>query len=119
MPNKQNTWGMEKQGRAGNKPSWGDSKTQSTRVCIDGNLKLHCHLSILVKEKNIRLLSHFVISSSSVNQSVYQNVDGETKTSIAKQILSAVLDQMDEYIMPYLTSGPLSDNSCDAKFSVD
>ncbi len=119
MPNKQNKQGTEKQGRAGNRPSRGNSKSQSTRVCIDRNSKLHCHLSILVKEKKNCLLSHFVISLSSVNQSLYQNVDGETKTSIAKQILSAVLDQMEQYIVPYLTSGPSSDNSCDAKVSVD
>jgi hypothetical protein len=46
-------------------------------------------------------------------------VDGETKTSIAKQILSAALDQINEHIVPYLTSGPLSDNACDVKFFAD
>jgi len=68
MPNKQNKWGAEKQGCSGNRPSRGDSKSQSTRECIDGNSKLHCHLSILVKERILHLLSHFVISLSSVNQ---------------------------------------------------
>jgi hypothetical protein len=117
MPTKQNKWGAQKQGRAGTRPSRGDSKSQSTRECIDVNSKLHCHLSILVKERILHLLSHFVISLSSVNQSLYQNVDGETKTSIAKQILSAVLNQINKYIVPYLTSGPSSDNAWDAKFS--
>jgi hypothetical protein len=45
-----NKQGAEKQGRAGSRPPRGDSKSQSTRVCIDGNSKLHCRLSILVKE---------------------------------------------------------------------
>ncbi len=51
MPNKQNKQGAEKQGRAGNRLSQGNSKSQSTRECIDRNSKRHCHLSILVTEK--------------------------------------------------------------------
>jgi hypothetical protein len=119
-PNEQqNKRGAEKQGRASNKPPRGDSTSQSSREYNDGNSKPRCHLSILVKDRILRLLSHFVLSSSSVNQSLYRIVDGDTKTSLAKRILSAVLDQIDEYIVPYLSSGHSPDKDRAAKLSAD
>ncbi|KAL3772701.1 hypothetical protein ACHAW5_002676 [Stephanodiscus triporus] len=116
-PNEQNKRGAEKQGHAGNKPSRANSTSESSRY-IGGNSKLHWHLSILVKDRILQLLSHFVLSSSSVNQSLYRILDGGTKTSFAKRILAAILDQMDEYIVPYLSSGPSSDVRA-AKLSAD
>lgn len=60
-----------------------------------------------------------MISSSSVNQRLHQIADESTKISLAKRILAAVLDHMDEYIVPCLSSGNVPSSDCDAKSSTD
>jgi hypothetical protein len=111
MSSEQNKRGAEKQSRASNRQYRADPASQSSKVFIDGTSKVDSHLSILVKEKILRLLSHLVLSSSSINQSLYRIVDEDTKTTLAKRILSAVLDQVDNYIVPCLSSDLSSDNA--------
>ena len=93
--------GAEKQGRAvkgGARGTTADSAKTVERPKPRGRLP------DLIKGRILQLLSHFVLSSSSVYQSLYEIVDEETKSSLGKRILAAVLDHLEECIVPYLLS---------------
>lgn len=57
-----------------------------------------------VKTRVIELLGHFIERSSSVQQRVYEVVDGERSPHVSKRLLAAVLDDFDERIIPLLSS---------------
>jgi len=65
-------------------------------------------LSIVIKGRIVQLLSHFIKSSSSIGQTMYEVVDEETNTSLAKRILAAILDYAEEHIVPALSSSSTS-----------
>lgn len=109
--------GGEKQGRVGNRTSRDNSTLESSKESnTKSNFSLFHdveklqvgRLPILVNGRILQLLSHFVLSSSSVYQSLYHTVDGGTKSSLAKRILAAVLDYMEEAIVPFLSAGSSS-----------
>jgi hypothetical protein len=114
MPYEQYKRGMEKIGRTGSKQPRDD--VASSREINTGNL-LHLQLSIVVKDRILRLITQFVLSSSSVNQNLYRVVDESNMTSLAKRILAAILDHMDEYVLQYLSDDTLSSSDCNRKSS--
>jgi len=75
--------------------------------------KPQSQLSIVIKGRIIQLLSHFIKSSSSIGQTLYEIVDEETNTSLAKRILAAILDYTEEHIVPALSSSSTSSASQD------
>lgn len=114
-PDEQYKRGTEKLGRTGSKQPRDD--VASSREINRENL-LHLQLSIIIKDRILRLITQFVLSSSSVNQSLYRIVDESSgKASLAKRILAAVLDHMDGFILQYLSSGNLPSNDCDPNAS--
>jgi hypothetical protein len=114
-PNEQYKRGTEKIGRTGSKQPRDD--VASSREINTGNLH-HLQLSIVIKDRILRLITQFVLSSSSVNQNLYRVVDESNMTSLAKRILAAILDHMDGFILQYLSDGILSSSSdCDPKSS--
>jgi hypothetical protein len=60
-------------------------------------------LSIKIKCEIIQLLSHLVVSSSSVQQAIYQPTGSES-LPLARRVLAAVLDEVDASIVPLLSS---------------
>ncbi|KAK1740606.1 hypothetical protein QTG54_008701 [Skeletonema marinoi] len=60
-------------------------------------------LSVRVKCGIIQLLTHLVVSSSSVQQDIYQPTGSES-LPLARRVLAAVLDEVDGYIVPLLSS---------------
>ncbi|KAL7536282.1 hypothetical protein ACHAXR_007042 [Thalassiosira sp. AJA248-18] len=103
----------EKQGRTGRRSSRANYTTSEVSRGKSNNSNLSDYdrkqqerLSILIKSRILQLLSHFVLCSSSVHKSLYHIVNREEKLSLAKRILAAVLDDMEEYIVPCLSSGP-------------
>jgi len=108
-----------KQGRASNRSSRGSStpdaskgkkiKSELLPLFYDGR-KQRERLSIDIKSRILQLLSHFVLCSSSVYQNMHQIVgNGKEKAPLAKRILAAVLDEMEETIVPFLSSCSSSD----------
>ena len=89
----------------------GNNKSEISSIC-DTKEQERVQLSILVKSRILQLLSHFMLSSSSVNQTMYNISDGKYRTppcSLAKRILAAVLDYIEENIVPSLSSRAVSD----------
>lgn len=114
-PDEQHKRGTEKLGRTGSKQPRDD--VASSREINRENL-LHLQLSIIIKDRVLRLITQFVLSSSSVNQSLYRIVDESSgKAYLAKRILAAVLDHMDGFILQYLFSGNLPSSECDLNAS--
>eukprot|EP00984_Skeletonema_dohrnii_P038484 scaffold41753_cov239-Skeletonema_dohrnii-CCMP3373.AAC.4 len=60
-------------------------------------------LSVRVKCGIIQLLAHLVVSSSSVQQAIYQPTGSES-LPLARRVLAAVLDEVDGSIVPLLSS---------------
>ena len=83
---------VEKQGRTGSRAAGGNAPSEGS------DTKSDCQLSILVKSRILELLTHFTLCSSSVDQSMRQIVGEKDKSCLAKRILAAVLDDMEEYI---------------------
>ena len=74
------------------------------------------HRSTLeVKTRVIELLCHFIEQSSSVRQSVYEVVDAERSPRLSKRLLAAVLDDIDERIIPFLSSEYTTSDSIDVE----
>ena len=65
-------------------------------------------LIVNVKCKSLQLMTHFISSSTSLHQSIYnvhsQSISAAKGTSLAKRILFAVLDDLDEFAIPLLIS---------------
>lgn len=60
-----------------------------------------------IKCKSLQLLIHFISSSSSVHQTVYQaytSSKSKADVSLSKRVLYVILDELDETIVPTLTS---------------
>ena len=113
----------EKQGRDGKRSSRGSGSTSERR---DDKIKWHeLHgisqedeetqqlnaMAAAIKGRILQLLSHFMISSSSVNKTLYQVVNKSSNLSLAKRVLAAVLDEVEEYILPFLSAGPPRDDA--------
>lgn len=114
-PDEQNKRGADKLGRTGGIKQPRDDFASSREISNE-NL-FHLQLSIVVKDRILRLITQCVLSSSSVNQSLYRIVDESNKTSLAKRILAAVLDHMDGFIVQYLSSGNEPSIECDPQVS--
>jgi hypothetical protein len=57
-----------------------------------------------IKSKSLQLMAHFISSSSSLHQSVYQvHTSTAEGVSLAKRVLFAVLDELDEVILPFIS----------------
>lgn len=106
----------EKQGRASNRTSRGKSapdtsteRSEKTDISPshDDDRSNERVTSILIKCRILQLLSHFMLCSSSVYKSLYETADGESKSSLAKRMLAAILDYMEECIVPHLSAGSL------------
>ena len=67
------------------------------------NVKVHDNSAIPIKCQILRLLSHIALCSHSVQGILYQSSWQENKPSLAKRILAAVLDCMEDYIVPLLS----------------
>lgn len=106
------TGDTERHGHNNNRASRGKStpKTSSGDLTrFQENVKVHGHTAILIKCRILRFLSHVVLQSRSAQNSLYQSSDRGNKSSLAKRVLAAVLDCMEEYILSFLSSGTSPD----------
>lgn len=104
---------VRKQGRTSHRSSGGSFTSESAKEnnsnskvrLLRDNRKQQKQLSILVKSRILQLLSHFINCSSSISQSIHKKSEnGGGRASLAKRILAAVLDDLDECIVPFLRS---------------
>ncbi|KAL3765785.1 hypothetical protein ACHAWO_011732 [Cyclotella atomus] len=85
--------------------SRGDKAKSAT---VSAQTKDFERLAMNVKCKSLQMLCHFISSSSSLHQNIFQ-VRNQAKSavegvSLAKRILFAVLDELDEFAIPFLSS---------------
>jgi hypothetical protein len=92
------------------KPSGEKQSSKSDKskpVTMSAHQKELEHMVMDAKCKSLRLMSHFIVSSGSIHQSIHQ-VHGFSKStnevSLAKRVLFAVLDELDEFVIPFLSS---------------
>ncbi len=95
-----------------NRSSHGKSESKTSRTelpMFKENVKVEGHLAIRIKGRILRLITHATLCSRSVQNCLYQSSCREMKSSLAKRVLAAVLDCMEEYIAPFLSSDSSSD----------
>ena len=108
----QKTGDVEKNGHTENRSSHSKSASKTSRIelpMFKESVEVQGHLRIRIKGRILRLITHAALCSRSVQNCLYQSSCREKKSSLAKRVLAAVLDCIEEYIVPFLSSGSSSD----------